>query len=71
MFPNHWLRPISLAINVKSLLNVFLFSFRQRVGSAISLDMVNLGTEKCTIEAEDTSVEPGVRIINNYSPKWR
>lgn len=27
-----------------------------------SLDMVNLGTEKCTIEAEDTSVEPGVRI---------
>ena len=27
-----------------------------------SLDLVNLGTEKCTIEAEDTSVEPVVRI---------
>ena len=27
-----------------------------------SLGMVNLGTEKCTIEAEDTSVEPVVRI---------
>ena len=27
-----------------------------------SLEMVNLGTEKCTIEAEDASVEPVVRI---------
>ena len=27
-----------------------------------SLDMVNLGTEKCTIEAEDTSVKAIVRI---------
>ena len=27
-----------------------------------SLDMINFGTEKCTIEAEDTSVKAIVRI---------
>ena len=28
-----------------------------------SLEMVHLGTEKCTIEAKDTSVEPVVIIL--------